>query len=469
MEFWSAFPYDRFIMLKTILSFVLAAFLFNLSGHSAAIAADRPYIPVGSAKTKKSVIAYADTKIRDGSSQSRALSKSIYDTVNSDLGFMDLFKFLDPAAFIEDKAAGLTPDAFKLTDWTSIGAEFLIKSSIGVEGSTVSLETYLYDTGGAKQIMAKRYVASTDDIKTLAHTFANNLVEALTGLPGVFLTKLAMSCDRGGKKEIYIMDYDGTNVKQITHHNSIAFAPSWSPDNTKIAYSLYARHRSNIKNIDLYEYNFTSNTIRMLSNRKGINSGASYSPDGRKIALTMSFLGDPEIFSFDPEANSVTRMTRSFGVDVDPTWSPDGKSVAFVSSRTGMAMVFKMAADGSNVTRLTYAGRYNATPTWSPQNNKIGFAGYLDTDHHFDIFIMNPDGSNIERLSKNQGNNEDPFFSPDGNFIVFSSNRTGQQNIYVMNVDGTFVKRLTYGLGNCVAPKWSNPPPVQTTPPKKEG
>jgi TolB protein len=436
----------------------LLAFAAMLASSASSLAADAPYIPVGSAKTKKTVIAFPDIK------GDRALGKQISDVVNNDLAFMDLFRSMPSSAFVEPSSAGITLDRFKLSDWTSIGAEFLVKASAQMEGGNLVLEAHLYDTFGSKQVLAKRYVAAGGEARTIAHTLANNIVESLTGLPGIFLTKIALSCDRTGKKEIYAMNFDGTEVKQVTHHRSIAFSPGWSPDGNRIGYSLYTRHKGNIKNIDLYEFDFSTNTVRMLSNRKGINSGVAYSPNGHTIALTMSFLGNPEIFTLDPDTSSVTRITKSFGFDVDPSWSPDGKSMAFVSSRTGRPMVFSMGLDNGKVQRLTYAGQYNATPTWSPQNNKIGFAGWLD--HRFDIFIMNPDGSNIERLTKAQGNNEDPTFSPDGNFLAFSSNRTGQQNIYVMNVDGTFVKRLTYGLGNCVSPKWSNPPKsaVQSAP-----
>ncbi len=448
--------------MRGTLAALLAVLCFAFSGANAG-AADTPYIPVGTARTKKSVVAFPEVRAQAG--RDASLAKAISETVTNDLSFMDLFKFLGASAFVEDAGhSGIKPGTFKMSDWTSIGAEFLIKAALSVEGPNVAVEAYLYDTNGARQLIGKRYVASSQDVKTLSHTFANDIVTALTGLPGIFLTKIAMSCDRTGKKEIYAMSFDGTDVKQLTHHRSIAFAPAWSPDGSRIAYSLFTRHRSNVKNIDLYEFNFSNDTIRMLSNRKGINSGAAYAPDGNRIALTMSFLGNPEIFVLDPTANTVTRLTKSFGFDVDPAWSPDGKQLAFVSSRTGMPMVFRMGSDGSRVERLTFAGRYNATPTWSPQNNKVGFAGWID--QRFDIFIMNPDGTNIERLTKNQGNNEDPFFSPDGQFVVFSSNRTGQQNIYVMNVDGTFVKRLTYGMGNCVTPKWSNPPRAPALVPK---
>jgi TolB protein len=431
--------------------------LLSLTSFSSAYAGDTPYIAVGKAKSEKAVIALPEIRT-GGDRELAAIGKEINDIVTNDLTFMDMFKFLGSAAFVENAStAGITLDQFKLSDWTSIGAKLLLKSQLSNQNGNLVLESYLYDTYGARQLLGKRFVALRSDAKTLAHSLANSVVESLTQQPGIFLTKIAMSCERNHRKEIYMMNFDGTDVKQVTQHRSIAFAPAWSPDGTKLAYSVYAKHRGNIKNIDLFEFDFRTSTFKVISNRKGINSGAAYNPDrSGHIALTMSFLGNPEIFVFNPGADTVTRLTKSFGFDVDPVYSPDGKSLAFASSRSGQPMIYRMNADGSNVKRLTFAGHYNATPTWSPMNNKIGFAG--DIDGHFDIFTMNPDGTNIERLTKNQGNNEDPNFSPDGNFLVFASNRTGQSNIYVMNVDGTYVKRLTYGLGNCASPKWSSPP-----------
>jgi TolB protein len=435
------------------------AFLLTLAAALPAPArADQIYIPVGQAKVRKSVFAVAEPRLADGGAS--GASRTIVETVENDLKFMDLFRLLDRKAHLDDpRTAGVALGQFPMSNWSSIGAEYLLKSQIGAAGGNLSVEAHLFDIGGTKAIFAKRYVGRAADAVILGHTLANDVVTALTGLPGIFLSNLTMVCDRGSRmtKEVFMMDFDGTNVKQITSHRSTVVSPSWSPDGTRIVYSVYQKRRTtNVKNIDLYEYDFASSTVRMLSNRTGINSGAQYAPDGKKIALTMSFLGNPEIFLFEPKTNSVTRVTKSYGVDVDPNWSPDGRQIAFVSSRSGASMVYKMNADGSNPQRLTFAGKYNAAPTWSPQGNKIGFAGMIDGV--FDIFLMNPDGTNIERLTKSQGMNEDPHFSADGNFLAFASNRTGQYNIYVMNVDGTFVKRLTYGLGNCTSPKWSNPP-----------
>lgn len=410
------------------------------------------YIPVGNAKARKSIIAFPTLRVT-GTGQTE--SKTIFNTANSDLTFMDLFSFLSPSAFLENSTAGLAPGSFQMTDWSKIGAEILVKGSVTLEKGALKLEAWVYETATGKVLLSKRYVANPSDSRKVGHSLANDIVEAITGKPGIFDTKIAMSCQRrGGIKEIFVMDFDGTNVKQVTTHRSTAISPAWSTDGTKLAYSVYSKRGDNVKNLDLFELDFRKNSIRKLSNRKGINSGAAYNPRTGTIALTMSFLGNPEIFAFDPNKNTVERLTSSFGFDVDPTWSPDGTKLAFVSSRSGMPMVYRMDTNGSKVERLTFAGRYNATPHWSPRGDKITFAGWIDG--RFDIFIMNSDGTHIERLTKNQGNNEDPFFSPDGNFIVFSSNRTGQRNVYVMNTDGSFVKRLTYELGECVSPKWSN-------------
>jgi TolB protein len=420
------------------------------------------YIPVGEARVKKSVLAFPESKYLSAgmdSGDNKGIARTVKDQINHDLDFTALFTMQDSKAFIEKAGAGLTLDSFRISDWTTIGTEFLIKTGITITGDNVAYEVRLYDVLGAKQILGKRYVAKTSEPKILAHTVANDLVEALTGKPGIFFSKIAMVCDKTGHKEIWVTDFDGSNPKQITSHKTLAFSPAWSTSARKLAYSLYTKNERNIKNIDLYEYDFGTQRSRLLSNRHGINSGAAYSPDGRNIALTMSFLGNPEIFLLDPITREVTRLTKSFGFDVDPAWSPDGHQMAFVSSRSGQPMVYSAPVESlkrnpSHATRLTFAGKYNATPSWAPKGNKIAFAGFIDS--HFDVFLMNTDGTNIERLTKNEGNNEDPFFSPDGNYVVFSSSRTGQKNIYAITVDGVTTQRITYGLGNCVAPKWSS-------------
>jgi TolB protein len=414
--------------------------------------ADEPVlkIAVGEARTRKSVMAFptlvtthdADGKLR-----------SVREIAMEDLSFSGLFDFLNPSAFLEDPTkAGVSLGTFKMADWSNIGAEFLLKGKGTSDASGVSLEFYLYSVQSGKELFAKRYKSGESSVRKLAHTLANDVMQALTGRKGPFTSKIAFVSDRTGKKEIYIMDYDGYNPVKVTSHFSHAMAPAWSPDGKELVFTAITRNSQNVRNHNLFLYSLNTGKISMLSNRPGINSGAAWSPDGKQIALTMSFTGNAEIYLLDPATKVVQRITNSYGLDVDPSWSPDGKWIAFVSDRPGRSMVYKMEASGANVQRLTFAGYYNATPTWSPQGNKIAFAGW--DAGKFDIFIMNPDGTAIERLTKNMGDNEDPDFAPDGYFLVYSSNRKGKKNLYITNIDNTVHRQITSDFGNCEAPRW---------------
>ncbi len=301
--------------------------------------------------------------------------------------------------------------------------------------------------------MDAAYDEHPDTLVRVSHQMADMIIQKITGKKGIVSCKIAMTCEKRGVKEIYMMDIDGSHIEQVTHHHGIAFAPAWSPDGQKLAYSLFTRHKDHTHTIDLYEFDFQKSSVRLLSSKPGINSGAVYAPNGKTIVLTMSLSGNPELYELNPETKQSRKITRTPGFDVDPNFSPDGSTLAFVSSRSGAPMIFTTKLDGSELARLTFAGKYNASPSWSPTGDKIAFAGWLEKG--FDIFLMNPDGSSIERITKNQGNNEDPSMSPDGRFIALSSNRTGKKNIYITN--GTFTKRLTYGFEGCTTPKWSPP------------
>ncbi len=389
-------------------------------------------LPVGEAKPKKPAIALLPPA---ASSANAAASLGIVQqTIRADLGFAEQFRVL--------------PETEKT------GADYSASGGFSSESGRFVYELRLVDGSGSKELLAKRYMADAPDLKLLGHSIASDIVQAITGKKGIFNTRIAFICDRSGKKEIFTASFDGSEMKQVTHIRSLALSPAWSPDGTRLAFSVYNRHSDNTKNIDLFEIDFSSGKLRLLSNKTGINSGASFSPDGKKIALTLSFTGNPEIHLLDPASRTATQLTRSIGFDVDPAFSPDGQSLAFVSSRPGKPMVYLMElARPAEPKRLTYAGAYNATPAWHPDGKKIAFAGWIDG--RFDLFTITTDGAKIERLTKNEGNNEDPTFSPDGNFLAFSSSRSGGKNIFVMDANGGNVRRLTFGMGNCVSPKWS--------------
>lgn len=430
-------------------------------------------IKLGEARTKKSLVAFPPLQYTGATGAApnyQSVGAEIFNVVTNDLTVSSYFQFIPQSAFIEDTSkTGLRPapseaNGFRFQSWSQIGADFLIRGAFSIAGQELTLETYVYHVPKASLVLGKKYKSTVSGARQIAHTFANDVLEALTGKSGPFLSKLVTASDRGGNqwREIYVMDWDGANVEKITNHRSIATSPAWSTDGSKIAYTAAVqRSRTSPRNHDMFLYDVKSRRASLLSYRQGMNSGASFAPDGKSIYLTISQGVSPDIYKMSYNGDLNLKMTNgpNGAMNVEPTVSPDGKTIAFSSDRSGRTMIFTMNADGGGVKRLTHAGQFNASPAWSPDGKKIAFAGF--EENHFDVFVMNADGTGMIRLTKankpngRPANNEDPSFSPDGRFVMYTSDRTGKNQIYISTVDGSEERRVTVDNANYYKPRWS--------------
>ena len=181
----------------------------------------------------------------------------------------------------------------------------------------------------------------------------------------------------------------------------------------------------------------------------------SLSPDGTKILFvndTLIGANDDDIFVMDSDGSNVIRLTSVPGQDNQPDWSPDGKRIAFSSQRDGNFEIYVMNADGSQLTNLTNNPGEDHNPAWSPDGSKIAFDRGPGTTAQ--IYVMNADGSNQISLTT-MTPDYDPTWSPDGSRIAFESRRGGfGSEIYVMNADGSNQKPLTTGV-QFLQPSWS--------------
>jgi TolB protein len=98
-----------------------------------------------------------------------------------------------------------------------------------------SLQGQVVDHSGGT-VLSKGYSGSA---RENAHRFADDIIETLTGNKGFASSKIAFIGTRSGKKEVYVGDYDGTNLRQLTHDGVISVHPSISPDGRRIAYTGY--------------------------------------------------------------------------------------------------------------------------------------------------------------------------------------------------------------------------------------
>jgi TolB protein len=419
--------------------FGVLLFIFILFSSAGGYA--RIYIPIDQPSDQKFPIAICNLQGGGG------LSKEIPDIMRNDLTLSGYFNILPPSIYKNHaEHEGITSDSIRFGYWISVGAQALVKGNIESKGGKQIVTLRLFDPVIGEMLVGKQYTFSKKEVREVAHRFSDEIMEALTGIRGVFNTKIVYTvATKKGGKDIYMMDMDGENNRRITNLKSITLSPSLSPDGTQIVFTSY--HRGNP---DLYTIDINGRGLKQLVGGQGTKITPAWSPNDSAIAFSSSMSGDSEIYTIPPSGGQVRRLTNSKGIDIAPTWSPDGGQLIFVSDRTGNAHIYRMMASGGEEHRLTYVGYQNDMPSWSPMGDKVAFAGRdMGT---FDIFIMNPDGSNIQRLTAGAGSNESPSWSPDGRFIVFSSSRGGETAIYMMRADGSNQTRISKGNG--MLPEW---------------
>jgi len=407
----------------------------------------RIYIDVNAPSIPKFNIAIPDFKDLGSDKDRSGLSTELPDVISGDLELSGYFNAMDKGAFLEEKTAGLTSKDINFKDWSVIGAELLLKGSYTCLGSQLEVEVRLFDVFWGRQIVGKRALGDVNRYRHLMHRLSNEIILKLTGHEGIALTKLAFVGNATGKREIYVCDYDGYNLRQITGDKSIALLPRWSPDGKDLVYNSYKQGGPM-----LYLKNMATGAVRRLSGQPGLNTGASWAPGGKEIALTMSHKGNPDIFTIDLQGKILEQLVQHWGIDVSPSFSPDGNKIAFVSNRSGSPQIYILDLNSKREERLTYEGRYNTSPAWSSRD-RIAFVSMMDGK--FDICSIDPAGSGLRRLTDNAANDEEPCWSPDGRYIVFSSDREGSYNLYIMNGNGQNQRRITLMRGDQTAPSWA--------------
>ena len=433
--------HGRFIPLGCLILFLFALFI-------PALAQGKIYIDINAPSIRKFNIALPDFKNRSDRNQHPEFKSDLPYVLANDLDFSGFFSPMDKEAFLEDENAPVTADGIHFKDWSVIGAELLLKGSYSCIGSSLEVEVRLFDVFWGRQILGKRVLGEVKQYRDLMHRLGNEVIKKLTGHEGIFQTKLAFVSNATGHKEIYLCDYDGENIKQITSDRSIALSPRLSPDGKQLVYTSYKDGAPL-----LYLKNLATGAEKRISARSGLNVGASWAFDGSKLALTLSRGGDPDIYAIDLNGKMIKGLVRHWGIDTSPTFSPDGKKLAFVSDRSGSPQIYLMDLVSGRQERLTFEGRYNTDPCWSVMN-RIVFSS-MEGDH-IDICSLDADGGQWRKLTGGQGKNEDPCWSPDGRYIVFSSRRGGERyQLYIMNANGQNQRKIELVAGDNTDPSWS--------------
>lgn len=409
----------------------------------------RIFIDINAPSIQRIKIAIPDFQNLSGGKTYPEFVTTLPGVVSSDLDLSGYFTPMEKEAYLGGNSASSDSDGVQLRDWSVIGADLLLEARYSCIGKSLEVEARLYDVFRGRQLFGKRFLGKSVEHRALMHRLSNEIIYALTGQKGMFLSRLAFVGTATGHKEIYLCDIDGQNIERVTSDENIALFPRWSPKGSHLLYNSFKEDGAM-----LYLKNMKSGKVKRISGREGLNIGATWAPDGKSAALVLSHGKNPDIYRIDLKGKVIKQLTNHWGIDVSPTFSPDGGKIAFVSNRSGSPQIYVRDLDTGKEERLTFEPtlKYNQSPTWSARN-RIAFSGA--NNGVIDIFTIDADGSNLRQLTNDQGKNEDPCWSPDGRYLLFSSNRTGRYQLYLMNANGQNQRRIRALKGEQTSPSWS--------------
>jgi len=421
--------------MRTTLLSLITIFLASF-----AVAQDDIYLEITQPGLRKVTVATPPLMVLPGTPAD--VAKGFQETLDVDLAAAA------PIAIVERRLYALVEDDPRpevLNErWRSIGAQFLLSGTVVRAGGQIVVETRLIDLVSGEFAFAKRYRAGISASEVVAHTLANDLVQVFTGRQGPFLSRIAYISDRVGESEIWVMDWNGKNKKQLTKHNSLALAPSWSPDGKHLVFTSYLRGTPAI-----YLLTPQEGYLKLLWDKGGVNSSASVSPDGRTVAFASSQEGNVDIYTIPLEGGEARRLTTARGIDTQPSWAPNGRQIAFTSARSGAPQIYMMDADGSNIRRVSFNGFFHDESTWAYDGTRI--ACTTRDEGNFQIATIDA-VTNDRKVIQAPGNNESPCFSPEGSMIAFESDRSGKPQIYITDANGVPRQLTTEGSNH--SPTW---------------
>lgn len=301
------------------------------------------------------------------------------------------------------------------------GAEYIVSG--GAAGSSVQVN--VHKSNGVAVSSANSRIDTS--VRKTAHQIVDKILLDIFGVKGICSAKIAF-CGETSRavKEIYISDFDGQGLVQITHSGTLNVEPEWLPDNSGIVFTQYSKMFT-----DIVEYNIASMRSRRLAQFPGLNSGAAVSPNGQFLAMILSKDRQVELYIKSFAGKEHRRLTNSKAVEASPCWSPDGSRICYVSDQSGRPQLYLIPAGGGNSIKLQTLGVEAVNPAWSG-DNKIAYSAKSGANYVIAVYDLN--GKEAQKVVTNAaGDWDSPSWAPDNRHIVCSRNFGGRSEIYLVD------------------------------------
>lgn len=381
---------------------------------------------------------------------SESLPEDISDIIEGNLSRTGRFETLDPRDMLSQPTSD---EAVFYRDWELLNQEYLVIGNIEPAGDNqVSVRFALFDVVNKKRVVAGSQTVGVFQLRDLAHSVSDLIYERITGVRGIFSTKVAFvtrrsTTDNEFDYRLQIADADGQRAQTVYRSREPIISPAWSHTGKRIAFANKVGDRWKV-----FVQELSSGKSTTISSQSGYTSSPAFSPDGRYLAYVSSAEGNPELYLYDFTNGSRTRLTRNSYIDTEPSFSPDSKSLVYTSERGGSPQIYKMDLASKRIERLTFEGSQNLKAQYSSDGQYLVFIHLYQGRFH--VAAMDLATRNIRVLTQTNLD-ESPSIAPNGTMLVYATRKRGKGVLAWVSLDGQVTSEMPSIHGDVIEPAWS--------------
>jgi TolB protein len=352
--------------------------------------------------------------------------------------------------------------AFNLSVWKNFGIAYAVRWQISDRLLTASV--FNCQSGSLKTFPDMMLSGDLSQDRRQIHKLADGIHKALFNKEGVANSRILFSYQAKTEwlSEIWECDWDGANVRQLTHEGSYSVTPVIVPHSSRFNNDRFLYVSYKLGQPKIYLGSLKGGEGKRLVDLRGNQLLPAISPKRDKLAFICDAGGRTDLFMqpFNPESGEVGKPVQLYSyprsTQASPTFSPDGTKIAFVSDKDGGMRIYVIPAVSgdkrANAAMISKQNRENSCPCWSADGTKLAYSA--KTNGIRQIWIYDFSSGEEAQLTSGPGNKENPCWGPDSKHIVFNSTDASGSEIFIVNLNQPEATKITRGPGKKHYPTW---------------